>query len=86
MGQLEVTGLSIAPALGEALAAWIIDGAPPIDLMPLSVSRFGTGPWPDDELKKQAAWQSVISSAQDNAIIDAFLNGRVGGERLSARH
>jgi len=52
-----VAGLSIAPALGEALAAWIIDGAPPIDLTPLSVSRFGTGPWPDDELKKQAAWQ-----------------------------
>ena len=53
-----VAGLSIAPAPGEALAAWIIDGAPPIDLTPLSVSRFGTGPWPDDdELKKQAAWQ-----------------------------
>jgi len=52
-----VAGLSIAPALGEALAAWIIDGAPPIDLSPLSISRFGTGPWPDDELKKQAAWQ-----------------------------
>ena len=53
-----VAGLSIAPALGEALAAWIIDGAPPIDLTPLSVSRFGTGPWPDDDvLKKQAAWQ-----------------------------
>jgi hypothetical protein len=41
----------------EALAAWIIDGAPPIDLTPLSVSRFGAGPWPDGELKKQAAWQ-----------------------------
>ncbi|WP_429321771.1 NAD(P)/FAD-dependent oxidoreductase [Paraburkholderia sp. GAS448] len=52
-----VAGLSIAPALGEALAAWIIDGAPPIDLSPLSISRFGTGPWPGDELKKQAAWQ-----------------------------
>ncbi|WP_168788773.1 NAD(P)/FAD-dependent oxidoreductase [Paraburkholderia aromaticivorans] len=52
-----VAGLSIAPALGEALAAWIIDGAPPIDLTPLSASRFGTGPWPDDELKKQASWQ-----------------------------
>jgi hypothetical protein len=23
----------------------------------LSISRFGTGPWPDDELKKQASWQ-----------------------------
>jgi 4-methylaminobutanoate oxidase (formaldehyde-forming) len=52
-----VAGLSIAPALGEVLAAWIVDGVPPIDLAPLSVDRFGTGPWPDDELKGQAAWQ-----------------------------
>jgi len=52
-----VAGLSIAPALGEALAAWIVDGAPPIDLTPLSVDRFGTGPWRDDELIRQAGWQ-----------------------------
>ncbi|MGV2287758.1 FAD-binding oxidoreductase [Trinickia sp. YCB016] len=52
-----VAGLSIAPALGEALAAWIVDGTPPIDLTPLSIGRFGTGPWPDDELIRQAAWQ-----------------------------
>ena len=52
-----VAGLSIAPALGEVLAAWIVDGVPPIDLAPLSVDRFGTGPWPDDELKGKAAWQ-----------------------------
>ncbi|OXI78714.1 FAD-dependent oxidoreductase [Burkholderia sp. AU33423] len=52
-----VAGLSIAPALGEMLAAWIVDGAPPIDLTPLSVGRFGTGPWPDDELIRRAAWQ-----------------------------
>ncbi|MCP3713693.1 FAD-binding oxidoreductase [Paraburkholderia sp. CNPSo 3274] len=52
-----VAGLSIAPALGEMLAAWIVDGAAPIDLTPLSIERFGTGPWPDDELIRQAAWQ-----------------------------
>ncbi|WP_269501246.1 NAD(P)/FAD-dependent oxidoreductase [Burkholderia sp. IMCC1007] len=52
-----VAGLSIAPALGEMLAAWIVDGAPPIDLTPLSIARFGAGPWPDDELIRQAAWQ-----------------------------
>jgi glycine/D-amino acid oxidase-like deaminating enzyme len=34
-----VGGLSIAPALGEALAAWIIDGTPPIDLSPLAPGR-----------------------------------------------
>ncbi|PTB22157.1 FAD-dependent oxidoreductase [Trinickia symbiotica] len=52
-----VAGLSIAPALGEMLAAWIIDGAPAIDLAPLSIGRFGNGPWPDDELINKAAWQ-----------------------------
>jgi glycine/D-amino acid oxidase-like deaminating enzyme len=36
-----VGGLSIAPALGEALAAWIIDGAPPIDLSPMRPGREG---------------------------------------------
>jgi len=52
-----VAGLSIAPALGEALAAWIADGAPPMDLAPLSIARFGAGPWSEDQLKQQAAWQ-----------------------------
>jgi len=52
-----VAGLSISPALGEALAAWIVDGAPPIDLTPLTVARFGTGPWSDEQLRQQAAWQ-----------------------------
>jgi glycine/D-amino acid oxidase-like deaminating enzyme len=36
-----VGGLSIAPALGEALAAWIIDGAPPMDLSPMRPGREG---------------------------------------------
>jgi glycine/D-amino acid oxidase-like deaminating enzyme len=52
-----VAGLSISPALGEALAAWIVDGAPPLDLAPLSVARFGAGPWSEDELKRQVTWQ-----------------------------
>ncbi len=34
-----VGGLSIAPALGEALAAWIIDGTPPMDLSPMAPGR-----------------------------------------------
>ena len=37
-----VGGLSIAPAIGEALAAWIADGKPPMDLSPLSPGREGT--------------------------------------------
>ncbi len=52
-----VAGLSISPALGEALAAWIVDGVPPIDLAPLSIARFGTGSWSEEQLKQQAAWQ-----------------------------
>ena len=36
-----VGGLSIAPALGEALAAWIVDGEPPMDLSPMRPGREG---------------------------------------------
>ena len=52
-----VAGLSISPALGEALAAWIVDGAPPMDLTPLSPARFGSTSWSEDELRQQARWQ-----------------------------
>ncbi len=34
-----VGGLSISPAVGEALAAWIVDGKPPFDLSPLAPGR-----------------------------------------------
>jgi glycine/D-amino acid oxidase-like deaminating enzyme len=34
-----VGGLSIAPAVGEALANWITDGSPPMDLSPLAPAR-----------------------------------------------
>ena len=36
-----VGGLSIAPAIGEILAAWIVDGMPPMDLSPLAPGRDG---------------------------------------------
>lgn len=52
-----VAGLSISPALGEALAAWIVQGRPPIDLTPLSVARFGGASRPEEPLRKDAAWQ-----------------------------
>ena len=52
-----VAGLSISPALGEALAAWIVDGAPPMDLAPLAPQRFGPGSWSEEQLRQQAAWQ-----------------------------
>jgi hypothetical protein len=36
----DVAGLSISPTVGEALAAWIVDGKPPVDLSSMSVTRF----------------------------------------------
>ena len=52
-----VAGLSISPALGEALAAWIVDGAPALDLTPLTLERFATAAWSEEHLRQQAAWQ-----------------------------
>jgi glycine/D-amino acid oxidase-like deaminating enzyme len=52
-----VAGLSISPALGDALAAWILEGAPPMDLTPLSAARFAPGSWSEEELRRQARWQ-----------------------------
>jgi glycine/D-amino acid oxidase-like deaminating enzyme len=52
-----VAGLSISPALGETLAAWIVDGAPAIDLTPLTLTRFATASWSEEQLRQQAAWQ-----------------------------
>jgi len=52
-----VAGLSISPALGEALAAWVLDGAPPMDLTPMSPARFASTSWSENELRQQARWQ-----------------------------
>ena len=38
------TGFKTAPAIGEGLAEWILDGAPrTVDLTPFSVDRFAAG-------------------------------------------
>ena len=52
-----VAGLSISPAVGEALAAWIIDGKPLVDLTPMSVTRFKNETWNEEKLRREAAWQ-----------------------------
>jgi 4-methylaminobutanoate oxidase (formaldehyde-forming) len=52
-----VAGLSISPAVGAALAAWIVDGRPPLDLAPLSITRFGSDPVLDERLERDAARQ-----------------------------
>lgn len=52
-----VAGLSISPTIGEALATWIIDGRPAVDLSPMSVTRFKDQSWSEPQLKREAAWQ-----------------------------
>jgi glycine/D-amino acid oxidase-like deaminating enzyme len=52
-----VAGLSIAPAIGEQLAAWIVDGRPSEDLGAMSIARFGPE-WRDEQrLRRAAAWE-----------------------------
>jgi 4-methylaminobutanoate oxidase (formaldehyde-forming) len=52
-----VAGLSISPTIGEALAAWIVEGKPPWDLSPMSIERFGNASWDEAQLQRDAAWQ-----------------------------
>jgi 4-methylaminobutanoate oxidase (formaldehyde-forming) len=54
-GGCNVAGLSVSPAIGEVLAAWIVDGEPPLDLAPLSIARFRDGG--PARLERDAAWQ-----------------------------
>jgi glycine/D-amino acid oxidase-like deaminating enzyme len=42
-----VGGLSVSPALGEAMAEWILDGKPSLDLSEISTARFA-GREPDE--------------------------------------
>jgi 4-methylaminobutanoate oxidase (formaldehyde-forming) len=52
-----VAGLSVSPAIGEALAEWILEGEPPLDLAPLSIARFGAEAHGEERLRQEAAWQ-----------------------------
>jgi 4-methylaminobutanoate oxidase (formaldehyde-forming) len=52
-----VAGLSISPTVGEALATWIVDGKPPVDLSPMSCMRFQDKSWSEAQLQRDAAWQ-----------------------------
>ena len=56
-GGCNVSGLSVSPAIGEAVAAWIVDGAPPLDLTALSLERFAGDDVLADELERRAAWE-----------------------------
>jgi 4-methylaminobutanoate oxidase (formaldehyde-forming) len=53
-----VGGLSTSPAVGEALAAWVVTGRPPMDLSLLSLARFGpelTGS--EERLRRACLWR-----------------------------
>jgi 4-methylaminobutanoate oxidase (formaldehyde-forming) len=54
-GGCNVAGLSVSPAIGDALATWILDGEPPLDLAELSLERFAAGS--EEQLRRDAAWQ-----------------------------
>ena len=49
-----VAGLSIA---GDAVAEWITEGQPPLDLSAMSITRFGPEAQSEAWLRKNAAWQ-----------------------------
>lgn len=46
-----VGGLSVSPALGEAMAEWILDGAPALDLADVAPARFAGGDLDEAELR-----------------------------------
>jgi 4-methylaminobutanoate oxidase (formaldehyde-forming) len=56
-GGCNVAGLSISPAIGDALATWIADGEPPLDVEPLSIARFASEEMPQEQLERAATWQ-----------------------------
>jgi 4-methylaminobutanoate oxidase (formaldehyde-forming) len=52
-----VGGLSISPAVGEALAAWIVDDDPPAELRSLGLARFGPEADTDERLRQACLWR-----------------------------
>ena len=57
IGGSNVSRLPISPALGDAVAAWISEGKPPMDLSTMSITRFGPEAQSEVWLRKNAAWQ-----------------------------
>jgi glycine/D-amino acid oxidase-like deaminating enzyme len=48
-----VGGLSVSPALGEAMAEWIVDGAPTLDLSDVSTARLAGRVFDDATLRER---------------------------------
>jgi len=52
-----VGGLSISPVIGALLADWVADGAPPQDLSPLRLDRFGPVIQSEERLRAACLWR-----------------------------
>jgi 4-methylaminobutanoate oxidase (formaldehyde-forming) len=52
-----VGGLTISPAVGELVAAWAVEGEPPIDVSRFRLSRFGVEVDSDDRLRAACLWR-----------------------------
>lgn len=52
-----VGGLAISPAVGAVLADWVADGAPPQDLSPLRLDRFGPAIQAEERLRDACLWR-----------------------------
>jgi len=50
------SGFSFSAAVGEALAAWILEGEPPLDLSSLAPSRFADRSFSESELVRLGVW------------------------------
>ena len=48
-----VGGLSASPSLGEAIAEWIVDGAPKLDVSDVATTRFAGGPIDEGDLRER---------------------------------
>jgi glycine/D-amino acid oxidase-like deaminating enzyme len=60
-----VGGLSISPAIGEVLAAWVVDGQPPLDLSPFRLTRFGPELGSEERLRQACLWRYAHYYAND---------------------
>ncbi len=70
-----VGGLSTSPAIGEAMAAWIADVRPPLDLSPFSLRRFGPEPLEDERLRAACTWQYVHFYSDEQMPADLLRHG-----------
>ena len=66
-----VGGLSASPALGEAIAEWVLDGAPSLDLSEISTARFARYAPDEDELRERCrqAYATHYRAGGDAAVV-----------------